>query len=51
MEAMDASGSRLCQIIQDAGLRPRTVQNFQTVLAAASIVALAEAGFAFTWTT
>src|SRR3954465_250720 len=46
MEAMDASGSRLCQIIQGVGLRPRTAQRFQTVLATASIVALADAGFA-----
>ena len=46
MEAMDASGSRLCQIIQGAGLRPRTAQRFQTVLATAGIVALADAGFA-----
>ena len=46
MEAMDASGSRLCQIIQGAGLRPRTVQRFQTMLATAGIVALADAGFA-----
>ena len=46
MEAMDASGSRLCQIIQGAGLRPRTVQRFQTVLATAGVVALADAGFA-----
>ena len=46
MEAMDASGSRLCQIIQGAGLRPRTAQRFQTVLAIAGIVALADAGFA-----
>ena len=46
MEAMDASGSRLCQIIQGAGLRPRTTQRFQTVLATAGIVALADAGFA-----
>ena len=46
MEAMDASGTRLCQIIQGAGLRPRTVQRFHTVLATASIVALADAGFA-----
>ena len=46
MEAMDASGSRLCQIIQGAGLRPRIAQHFQTVLASASIVALADAGFA-----
>ena len=46
MEAMVASGSRLCQIIQGAGLRPRTAQRFQTVLATAGIVALADAGFA-----
>ena len=46
MEAMDASGSRLCQIIQGAGLRPRTVQRFQTVLATPGIIALADAGFA-----
>ena len=46
MEAMDASGSRLCQIIQGAGLRPRTAQRFQTVLATASIIALVNAGFA-----
>ena len=46
MEVMDASGSRLCQIIQGAGLRPRTVQRFQTVLATTIIVALADAGFA-----
>lgn len=46
MEAMDASGSRLCQIIQGAGLRPRTAQRFQTVLATAGIVALTDAGFA-----
>ena len=43
---MDASGSRLCQIIQGAGLRPCTAQRFQTVLATAGIVALADAGFA-----
>ena len=43
---MDASGSLLCQIIQGAGLRPRTAQRFQTVLATAGIVALADAGFA-----
>ena len=43
---MDTSGSRLCQIIQGAGLRPRTTQHFQTVLATARIVALADAGFA-----
>jgi hypothetical protein len=24
MASMDASGSRLCRILQDAGLRPRT---------------------------
>ena len=46
MEAMDASGSRLCQIIQGAGLRPHTAQRFQTVLATAGIIALADAGFA-----
>ena len=46
MEAMDPSGSWLCQIIQGAGLRPRTVQRFQTVLATAGVVALAVAGFA-----
>ena len=46
MEAMDASGSRLCQIIQGAGLRPCTTQCFQMVLATADIVALADAGFA-----
>ena len=46
MEAMDASGSRLCQIIQGAGLRPRTVQRFQTVLETVGIVALTDAGFA-----
>ena len=46
MEAMDASGSRLCQIIQGAGLQPRTAQRFQTVLATAGIIALADAGFA-----
>ena len=43
---MDASGSRLCQIIQGAGLRPRIVQRFQTVLATAGIIALADASFA-----
>ena len=43
---MDASGSRLCQIIQCAGLRPRTAQRFQTMLATAGIVALTNAGFA-----
>ena len=46
MEAMDASGSRLCQIIQDAGLRPRTAQHFQMVLAIAGVIALADGGFA-----
>ena len=46
MEAMDASGSRLCQIIQGAGLRHCTAQHFQTVLATAGIVTLADAGFA-----
>ena len=45
MEAMDASGSWLCQIIQGAGLRPRNAQRFQTVLATAGIVAFADAGF------
>jgi len=42
---MDASGSRLCQIIQGPGLRPRTAQHFHTVLVTAGIVALADAGF------
>ena len=46
MEAMDASGSRLCQIIQGAGLRPRTAQCFQTVPATGGVVALTDAGFA-----
>ena len=46
MEAMDASGSRLCQIIQGVGLRPRTAQHFYTVLATAGVIALADAGFA-----
>ena len=46
MEGMDASGSRLCQIIQDAGLQPRTTQRFQTVLATTGVVALADASFA-----
>ena len=46
MEAMDASGSRLCQIIQGTGMWPRITQRFQTVLATAGIVALADAGFA-----
>ena len=46
MEAMVASGSRLCQIIQGASLRPCTVQRFQTVLATAGVVALTDAGFA-----
>lgn len=45
MEAMDASGSRLCQIIQGVGLRPRSMQRFQTVLATAGVVALTDAGF------
>ena len=44
MEAMDASDSRLCQIIQGAGLRPRIAQRFQTMLATAGVVALADAG-------
>ena len=46
MEAMDASGSKLCQIIQGTGLWPRTAQRFQTVPATASVVALTDAGFA-----
>ena len=46
MEARDTGGSRLCQIIQGAGLRPRTAQRFHTVLATTGIVALADAGFA-----
>ena len=46
MASMDASGSRLCRIVQDAGLRPRTAQRFQTVLVTAGVVALADAGFA-----
>ena len=46
MASMDASGSRLCQIIQGAGLRPRIAQHFQTVLATAGIIALADASFA-----
>ena len=46
MEAMDESGSRLCQIIQGADLRPCTAQRFQTVLATAGIVALADTGLA-----
>ena len=45
MEAMVASGSRLCQIIQGAGLQPRTTQRFQTVLATAGVIALADASF------
>ena len=45
MEAIDASGSRLCQIIQGAGLRPRTAQHFQTVSATTGVIALADAGF------
>ena len=44
MVSMDASGSRLCRIVQDAGLRPRTVQHFQTVLATAGVIALVDAG-------
>ena len=43
---MVTSGSRLCQIIQGASLRPRTAQHFQTVLVTAGIIALADAGFA-----
>ena len=46
MKAMDVSGSRLCQIIQGTGLRPRTAHRFQTLLATAGVVALADAGFA-----
>src|SRR5512140_2679226 len=46
MEAMDASSSRLCQIIQGAGLRPRTMHCFQMVLATANIISLADPGFA-----
>ena len=46
MEAMDASGSQLCQIIQGAGLRPRITQRFQTVLVTVGVVALAVASFA-----
>ena len=46
MEAMVASRSRLCQIIQGAGLRPRTAQGFQTMLETASVVSLTDAGFA-----
>ena len=46
METMDASGSRMYQIIQGAGLRPCTVQRFQTVLVTAGILALADASFA-----
>ena len=46
MEAMDASGSRLCRIIQGTGLRPCIAQRFQTVLATADVIALADAGFA-----
>ena len=46
MEAMDASDSQLCQIIQGTGMQPRTAQRFQMVLATTSVVALADAGFA-----
>jgi len=46
MEAMDASGSRLCQIIQGAVQRPRTTQHFQMVLATTGIISLADAGSA-----
>ena len=46
MEAIVASGSRLCQIIQGAGLWPRTAQRFQTVLVTAGVIALADAHFA-----
>ena len=43
---MDASGSRLCRIVQDAGLRPCTMQRFQTALATAGVIALVDAGVA-----
>ena len=43
---MDKSSSRLCQIIQGAGLRPCTAQSCQTVLETTGIIALADAGFA-----
>src|SRR3989337_567041 len=46
MASMDACGSRLCRIIQDAGLRPRIAHRFQTVLATAGVIALVDAGFA-----
>ena len=44
MEVMDASDSRLRQIIQGADLRPRTMQRFHTETA--SMVALTDTGFA-----
>ena len=46
MASMDASGSRLCQIVQDTGLRPCTTQRFQTVLATTGVIALVDTGFA-----
>ena len=46
MASMDACGSRLCQVVQDADLWPCIVQRFQTVLATAGIIALVDAGFA-----
>ena len=46
MEAMDASGRRLCQMIHDAGLWPGTEQRLQTVLATAGVIALGNDGFA-----
>ena len=46
MASMEASGSRLCRIVQGADLRPRTMQHFQTVLTTASVIALVDAGFA-----
>ena len=46
MASMDACGSRLCQVVQDADLWPRTMEHFQTVLATAGSIALVDAGFA-----
>ena len=46
MASMDAGSSQLCRIVQDAGLRPRTVQRFQTVLATTGVIALVDASFA-----
>jgi hypothetical protein len=46
MEAMDASGRRLCQMIHDTGLGPDTEQRIQTVLVTASVIALGDDGFA-----